>query len=116
MKYDQITESKTREDKLEVVKLPYKLGDLSPVLSKKNVDYHYNVLTKAYVRRYNEKEGDPNFNYGGAKLHNLFWSQLRKPKPGNKYVIKKKKIKKERKKIFKRVEKKSRVRTNQGFR
>ena len=39
MKYDQITESKTREDKLEVVKLPYKLGDLSPVLSKKNVDY-----------------------------------------------------------------------------
>ena len=66
MKYDQITESKTREDKLEVVKLPYKLGDLSPVLSKKNVDYHYNVLTKAYVRRYNEKEGDPNFNYGGA--------------------------------------------------
>ena len=84
MKYDQITESKTREDKLEVVKLPYKLGDLSPVLSKKNVDYHYNVLTKAYVRRFNEKEGDPNFNYGGAKLHNLFWSQLQKPKPGNK--------------------------------
>ena len=32
MKYDQITEAKkNREDKLEVVKLPYKLGDLSPV-------------------------------------------------------------------------------------
>ena len=60
MKYDQITEAKkNREDKLEVVKLPYKLGDLSPVLSKNNVDYHYNVLTKAYVRRYNEGEGDP---------------------------------------------------------
>ena len=65
MKYDQITEAKkNREDKLEVVKLPYKLGDLSPVLSKNNVDYHYNVLTKAYVRRYNEGEGDPDFNYG----------------------------------------------------
>ena len=39
MKYDQITEAKkNREDKLEVVKLPYKLGDLSPVLSKNNVD------------------------------------------------------------------------------
>ena len=68
MKYDQITEAKkNREDKLEVVKLPYKLGDLSPVLSKNNVDYHYN-----------------DFNYGGAKLHNLFWSQLRKPTPSNK--------------------------------
>ena len=83
MKYDQITESKTREDKLEVVKLPYKLGDLSPVLSKKNVDYHYNVLTKAYVRRYNEKEGEPNFNYGGAMLHNLWWTQLQKPSGTN---------------------------------
>ena len=81
MKYDQLTEAKNREEKLEVVKLPYKLGELSPVLSKNNVDYHYNVLTKAYVRRYNDKEGDPNFNYGGAKLHNLFWSQLIKPKP-----------------------------------
>ena len=60
MKYDQITEAKkNREQKLEAVKLPYKLGDLSPVLSKNNVDYHYNVLTKAYVRRYNEGEGDP---------------------------------------------------------
>ena len=47
---------------------------------------HYNVLTKAYVRRYNDKEGDPNFNYGGAKLHNLFWSQLQNQtgnKPGS---------------------------------
>ena len=44
MKYDQITEAKkNREQKLEAVKLPYKLGDLSPVLSKNNVDYHYNV-------------------------------------------------------------------------
>mgnify|MGYP000439290978 FL=1 len=84
MKYDQLTEAKNREEKLEVVKLPYKLEDLSPVLSKNNVDYHYNVLTKAYVRRFNDKEGDADFNYGGAKLHNLFWSQLQKPKPSNK--------------------------------
>tara|TARA_B100000683_G_C12488100_1_gene553706 strand:+ start:2071 stop:2619 length:549 start_codon:yes stop_codon:yes gene_type:complete len=67
------------EDKLELAKLPYKTGDLSPVLSKDNVDYHYNVLTKGYVNRYNNKEGDPKFNYGGAMLHNLFWSQLKKP-------------------------------------
>ena len=85
MKYDQLTEAKNREEKLEVVKLPYKLGDLSPVLSKNNVDYHYNVLTKAYVRRYNDKEGDPNFNYGGAKLHNLFWQQFKPAKETSKF-------------------------------
>ena len=71
------------ESKLEVVKLPYKTGDLAPVLSKDNVEYHYNVLTKGYVNRYNAKEGDPKFNYGGAKLHNLFWVQLKKPAGAN---------------------------------
>ena len=76
MKYDQITESKTREDKLEVVKLPYKLGDPSSRSPKKNVDYHYNVLTKAYVRRYNEKEGDPILTMVEQDSHNMFWSQL----------------------------------------
>ena len=54
------------------------MGDLSPVLSKDNVDYHYNVLSKGYVDRYNKKEGDPKFNYGGAMLHNLFWTQVKK--------------------------------------
>ena len=39
MKYNQLTEAKNREEKLEVVKLPYKLNELSPVLSKNNVDY-----------------------------------------------------------------------------
>ena len=60
------------EKKLEVLtlmKLPYGTGDLSPVLSKDNVEYHYNVLSKGYVDRYNNGEGDPNFNYGGAMLH-----------------------------------------------
>ena len=71
------------EDKLEVAKLPYKTGDLAPVLSKDNVEYHYNVLTKGYVNRYNAKEGDPKFNYGGAMLHNLFWTQLKKPSGAN---------------------------------
>jgi Fe-Mn family superoxide dismutase len=85
MKLEQITESKkNRESHLEAVKLPYKMSELSPVLSEENIDYHYNVLTKGYVRRYNDKEGDPDFNYGGATLHNMFWSQLQAPRPGNK--------------------------------
>jgi Fe-Mn family superoxide dismutase len=40
-------------------------------------------LSKGYVDRYNAKEGDPKFNYGGAKLHNLWWSQLKAPSGSN---------------------------------
>ena len=72
-----------KEEKLTLSPLPYDMGDLSPVLSKDNVDYHYNVLSKGYVDRYNKKEGDPKFNYGGAMLHNLFWTQLQKPSGAN---------------------------------
>ena len=53
----------------------------------------------------NEIIKDVNGNYYLIKKDGSF-EKLPKPKPGNKYVIKKKKIKKERKKIFKRVEKK----------
>jgi len=72
-----------KEQSLVLEKLPYDIGDLSPVLSKDNVDYHYNVLSKGYVDRYNAGEGDPDFNYGGAKLHNLWWTQLKKPAGSN---------------------------------
>ena len=68
-----------KEEKLTLSPLPFNMNDLSPVLSKDNIDYHYNVLSKGYVDRYNKKEGDPKFNYGGAMLHNLWWSQLQKP-------------------------------------
>ena len=73
----ELTEAK--EESLTLEKLPYDTGDLAPVLSKVNVEYHYNVLSKGYVDRYNAKEGDPKFNYGGAKRQNLGWTQLKKP-------------------------------------
>tara|TARA_B100000963_G_C22619205_1_gene668991 strand:+ start:1545 stop:1793 length:249 start_codon:yes stop_codon:yes gene_type:complete len=45
------------------------------------------------------------------------YKKLPNPKPGNKYVIKKKNIEKKiKRKIFERPQKKSRLRTNQGFR
>ena len=78
-----IMEVTEKEQELSLEKLPYNTGDLSPVLSKDNVDYHYNVLSKGYVDRYNAGEGDPDFNYGGAKLHNLWWAQLKKPAGSN---------------------------------
>jgi len=45
------------------------------------------------------------------------YEKLPPPKPGNKYVIKKIiKQKPEKKKIFKKTEKKARIRSNTGFR
>lgn len=81
--YIDIVESKKRPSKLVLEKLPYKTSDLAPVLSKENVEYHYNILSNGYVTRYNNGEGDPDFNYGGAMLHNIFWQQLKKPSRSN---------------------------------
>ena len=72
-----------KEDQIQLAKLPYKMTELAPILSEDNVKYHYNVLTKGYVNRYNAGEGDPDFNYGGAMLHNLFWTQLKAPGGAN---------------------------------
>ena len=59
---------------------------------------------------------DENGNYILIKKDGTF-KKLPPPKPGNKYVIKKKVIqKKSENKIFKKQTKKSRVRTNQGIR
>ena len=84
--YIDIVESKNRPKQLVLEKLPYKTSDLAPVLSKDNVEYHYGVLSRGYLDRYNNGEGDPDFNYGGAMLHNIFWSQLQAPKSGNRPI------------------------------
>ncbi len=74
-----------KEEQLELQSLPYKITDLAPVLSKENVDYHYDILSRGYVNRYNNNEGDPNFNYGGAKLHNLWWQQFKPARDSSNY-------------------------------
>ncbi len=58
---------------------------------------------------------DSKGNYFLMKDDGTF-KKLPNPKPGNKYVIKKKIIDKKKRKIFERPQKKSRLRTNQGFR
>ncbi len=60
---------------------------------------------------------DINGNYFIIKDDGTF-VKLPPPKPGYKYTIQKKKIKKkiERNKMFKRPKKKARIRTNQGIR
>jgi Fe-Mn family superoxide dismutase len=74
-----------REEELELESLPYNFDALQPVLSKENVQYHYSVLSAGYVNRYNNKEGDADFNYGGAKLHNLYWQQFKPAKESSKF-------------------------------
>jgi Fe-Mn family superoxide dismutase len=59
-------------------------GDLHPVMSKESLNYHYDGLAAKYFERYNAGEGDADFNYGGAILHNLFFGNLRTPAAGNK--------------------------------
>lgn len=68
---------------LELESLPYKRGELDPVMSEATVDYHYGKLAKGYVERYNSGEGDAEFNEAGAYLHNIFFPQLQAPKSGN---------------------------------
>ncbi len=60
---------------------------------------------------------DSKGNYYLMKEDGKF-EKLPPPKPGNKYIIKKKVVNKKvvKKKIFKKPDKSARVRTNQGFR
>jgi len=81
MKFSQLKESTN----IPVIqqKLPYGYADLAPVLCERTVKWHYDVLTTGYFTRYNSGEGDKEFNRAGGLLHNIYWSQLRKPKAGN---------------------------------
>lgn len=60
---------------LELYKLPYTRYDLGPAISADTMDYHYGKLAKSYVTRYNNGEGDPDFNEAGAFLHNILFAQ-----------------------------------------
>jgi len=78
-----VIEADTVRENLVQEKLPYEKNELE-VMSSDTLDYHYGKLASAYVKRYNDKEGDDDFNYGGAKLHNLFFPQLQSVSVGNK--------------------------------
>jgi len=70
--------------KLEQARLPYAKTDLGKSLSKQALEYHYGKLYKGYVDRYNNGEGDMNFNEAGAFLHNIYFTQFQKPTNNNK--------------------------------
>ena len=61
--------------------LKYSTAELSPVFTKQNVEYHYEVHTKNYAKQAN-KQADP-FNVAGIELHNIWWSTLAPPQANN---------------------------------
>jgi Fe-Mn family superoxide dismutase len=73
-------------DRKELVqeKLSFNKTELDPVMSEQTLKYHYDGLASKYFERYNKGEGDADFNYGGAILHNLFFANLTPPRAANK--------------------------------
>ena len=68
---------------LELARLKYDRGALAPVFSERAIKHHYDELARAYVDRFNDREGDPAFNEAGAFLHNIFFAQFARPKNNN---------------------------------
>jgi Fe-Mn family superoxide dismutase len=72
-----------RKPTIETEELRYSMTDLQPVLSKQTLEYHYENLAKGYAKRYKAGEGDDDFNYAGAFLHNIYFAQFRSPQDSN---------------------------------
>lgn len=81
---DIVVLAETREKTLVQNPLVYGKKDLAPVMSEATLKYHYDGLASKYFERYNKGEGDADFNYGGAMLHNIFFANLMPPKASNK--------------------------------
>lgn len=79
-----LLEEKSKPGDIEIVKLSYSLTSLYPVISGNSMRFHYGKLAHAYAEKFNKGEGDKQFNYAGAWLHNLYFTQFRIPRSNNK--------------------------------
>jgi Fe-Mn family superoxide dismutase len=75
-----------KPNKLEILGLPYEKDELAPVISEDTINYHYGKLAKTYAERYNNNEGDSDFNEAGVFLHNILFQQYQAPSNSNKPV------------------------------
>lgn len=79
--------------KLTLPPLPYAYNALEPVISKQIMELHHDKHHNAYVMGANaaldkpektrEVMRDLSFNYNGAKMHELFWENMRAPMDNN---------------------------------
>ena len=79
-----LLEERAKPGEIEIVDLSYSQSALAPVLSTASMRYHYGKLAHSYAEKFNKKEGDRTFNYAGAWLHNVFFTQFRSPRMSNK--------------------------------
>ena len=82
IRYVSLNEGKSPKT-LTQTKLPYNRSDLEPSISEDTINYHYGKLYKAYVERFNNGEGDADFNEAGAFLHDLLFTQYQAPSTNN---------------------------------
>lgn len=79
-----LLEDKSKPKDIEIIPLNFTDSEVSPVLSKETIDLHYGKLAHGYADRYNNNEGDKDFNYAGVFLHNLLFTQFREVRNNNK--------------------------------
>jgi Fe-Mn family superoxide dismutase len=80
----QLLEENSKPQDIEIIELNFTDREVKPVFSQDSLDLHYNKLAKGYAKRYNDKEGDRDFNYAGVFLHNLLFTQFREYRNNNK--------------------------------
>jgi Fe-Mn family superoxide dismutase len=81
--YITLLEAASKQDEIEIVKTSYGENQLAPVFSGALMRLHYGKLAHGYAERFNKNEGDRNFNYAGAVLHNILFTQFRPPRTKN---------------------------------
>lgn len=96
------TQNNMTDKKISLSPLPYDYSDLEPVISRKIMELHHDKHHAAYVAGANsalerlsryEQNGeelnvrealrDYSFNYNGAMLHDIFWTNMRSPIDNN---------------------------------
>lgn len=77
-----LLEAAEKPTALEPVELSYSKSGLSPVLSTGLLNLH-TKLWHSYSERFNNKQGDQQFNYAGYWLHNIYFRQFRAPRTNN---------------------------------
>lgn len=80
-------------NKLNIVPLPYAYEELEPVVSKQIMELHHDKHYVAYVNAANtvlekkiinrETMRDFSFNYNGAKMHEIFFANMKKASKNN---------------------------------
>ncbi len=82
--YITLLEEKSKPQDIEIIALNFTESEVKPVMSSDTLELHYEKLAKTYAKRYNNYEGDKEFNYAGVFLHNLWFTQFREVRNNNK--------------------------------